>query len=68
MNINPCVLNTNPGGSHGGLAVMGWNQGDAKSGISKLANYHNIGNNKNADKVPNKKKQEQPNKKYRRKF
>ena len=70
MKVNPRVLNTDPvehhfgncrqmvGGSHAGLNVMGFDQGDTKSGLVKAANYNNVGNNKNANKVPTKKKQE----------
>ena len=45
------------GGSHAGLTILGFDQGDTKSGLAKAVNYHNIGNNKNADKIPKKKKQ-----------
>ena len=69
MSINPRVLKTDPvehhfgnycqmvGGSQASLTVMDSDQGDTKSGLAKAVNYHNTGNNKNADKIPKKKKQ-----------
>ena len=68
MSINPRVLNTDPvehhfgncrqmvGGSHAGLTVMGFDQGDTKAGLAKAVNYHNVGNNKHADERPKKKR------------